>query len=748
MDSEKLNKVLSWTVAGFALLAGIYTFSFLIIELLQTHSPVLKGDQWSEAGRVKSFTDLFSTHNEHRIVFARLVFSIDNMFGGTQIINKAANLLLMASMIFALLRLVKMSGVTFASPHGITLLGVAVATGYSLAQSENFEWGFQVQFFAVYAFAAFTLLSAASGLKNAPKDGLPTLVALLPAFGFYLLTAASMANGVLLGLVLSVYVFLADAKFRWRAGLFILAASLAFIVVYFALWEGAPSGGGNGGRPEFWDIVKENPILLPQYIMGVIGALFTWTYAWPAGTVMTIIAIAAFFWTTKTRLQTVPLALLALFGFCLLTAMVIAYGRLPFGVQFAASSRYATISVLALLSLIGWLYATLGFSFRKSAKLDFVTLSASCSVVIISLFFAFTQNRHTAYLNVMWQGRLNMEAALINKSVHSAATARMGAPPNLIGMKLPYLIENRLSLFAERSIAPIGEPISELGSEQNTIVCRGVFDAIEPEYRENSLSGKVAPKAKAFLNESGIVYRAHGWTLIDNRAPKRVFLTDQNDIITAEAVIGFPRPDLRKANVQFKGPSPGWIAYFYLAPEFTGELSAWAVGENDMMCKVGSVNVAPSASARPTNTRIPARGVKADIRRISGWEPRAAHPSAKNAPEDLNWWGSWINGDGNTGSIVFRDIIIPEDQSTIYVVMMTGPSTGGQYIKLIETQTGDEKIISGFPDLPDWTSLKIELPSGWRRIDVKIADEGSGWGQWSATAGVWLQTKKELDGHE
>ena len=223
--------LVAWGLIGFAAFIVVSTIGFTILS----HNAIPQADEWFSFevydamrtdGRVLSH--LFQQHNEHRILFPRLVlFSNYLFFGGCGLFDKAVILLVQVLETALFVWLIRQIGAGVAARRG--LCAVVTVLLFSLYQCENFQWAFQVQFVGVFACASLCCTLFALGL-SANGFGRRSAGLIAAAFLLALVATFSMANGILAGPVLVAMALVARAR-KWVT-ISAAAVSAALIVAF------------------------------------------------------------------------------------------------------------------------------------------------------------------------------------------------------------------------------------------------------------------------------------------------------------------------------------------------------------------------------------------------------------------------------------------------------------------------------------------------------------------------------------
>ena len=113
------------------------------------------------------------------------------------------------------------------------------------------------------------------------------------------------------------------------------------------------------------------------------------------------------------------------------------------------------------------------------------------------------------------------------------------------------------------------------------------------------------------------------------------------------------------------------------------------------------------------------------------WSLDGAHPEAGRVPVEGAVYGSWSGKDANVGSLRLGPYVV-QPQSVIAIPMVTGPSTDGLSLQILNAKTGKPVAsLNPVPQHREWWVWKVELPAGIDDgIEIAAEDAGSGWGQW------------------
>ena len=287
-----------------------------------------------------TFHDFIRQHNEHRILFPRLVFALDlALTEARNTFNFASILACQALHVLLFHRLISLSVADRLLKWALTSF-VALML-FSIVQNENFVWAFQIQFVGVFLF--FTIAASTLSAAQAPLSARGARWPLVAA-GFFFGAGAAlvMSNGVA-ALLCIAFVFVAARLFN-RLTAAIALCGLVLLVCYAATFTPNPGHTPLG-------FAAQHPLIFIQYVSTYLGCVFAPLglnvafFAGALGIVVTGIAVLGLF-TGRIERNRVNLTLTAILLFIVFTAAMTGIGRSSFGLAQAASSRYATPSAI------------------------------------------------------------------------------------------------------------------------------------------------------------------------------------------------------------------------------------------------------------------------------------------------------------------------------------------------------------------------------------------------------------------
>lgn len=531
-------------LAFLSLACGLYVVTTTVLGVAANIRPMPHRDQWGTVAEVRDIhlgeyplQRLVQQHNEHRIAAPRLLFYADAFGAGLRgwllpvftILQQMAHVVLLV----VLLRL----GGERRPAVLVTVAGALLALFFSFAQMENLVDPFQVQFPMVYLAATGAL--AAVGM--APYSSRPrTLLAV--AIASAVLASFSMANG------LGVWPLMVLLALRLRPGFWsaaaiaaVGAATCAFYLTGFG-WADpycpprkvVETAGLR--RPDasaaFLATYLGAPVRLPdgfQRPLAAVVAGATGLAIW--------IAMARRCWTRAVRREdAVRRVAVCVALFVLGSALLTTYGRATPRLLHGMSPRYATpalvfwgaLLVFAVLSRRGILRAA---SFALCGTMV-VAAAASNQALVLH------ERNYSARVRATATGLLLGVTDIPRMSEHLTHD-----PERDLGTYVPFLRENRLSLFHAGDWPLAGRPLADLGRPAGD--CEGCIEEIE------------------VCRESGWCFTASGWALYAPEAltPARVLFTDENGVLLGYAEVGSLRPDVEAVFPQVAGRRVGFRGY-------------------------------------------------------------------------------------------------------------------------------------------------------------------------------------------
>ncbi len=540
-------------MAAGLVLAAIVLALQTVVTSFTTHSALQQGDEWTSLALFRSVlaggavvSDMLSQHNEHRIVLPRLVLFTDYLVAGGRGWLDLAVIFATQALTCALF-LYLLGQVEGRRPERAAVGAVVVLLMVSLRQSENFTWGFQVQFVGVFAAGCLApaLLAGAiaRGRAGRPAPGL-TLGALAAAG----VATFSMSNGLLAGPTLTAVAVLGRAPRSVVLATVAATAALtaAFFMGYEVYGDGAPHHA-----------MVEAPLRAAAYVAAYLGGLLD-----PNLGATVALGACGLAWVCVAAVETargrdrdpVRLALLGIMLFTAGSAALTSVGRSAEGLGSAMASRYATGAACFWSAALihAWSYAGAGRLLRLVPALAALVLVLG---VLRAQAPAIAAQRRLAFARtVAGQG-------LVLGLVDDAALSAVDDDPDQVRALLPFLRERRLSVFADADADRLGGPLAAVDPRIDA-PCPGVFDTA---------------RADPTLGPAGV--RVGGTSTTPGRLPalRPLYLVDSGGRV---AGLGLTDAD-----------GAGWRGYATAAPDAT--LDAYLRPVSGRLCRLGGARVTP-----------------------------------------------------------------------------------------------------------------------------------------------------------
>jgi hypothetical protein len=326
---------------------------YLIYAVVKYSVEVPFWDQWDLVPYLEklyqgtlTFADLYSQHNEHRILFPRIIMlALARLTSWNTSYEIGVNLVLGTAIFFVLVRQLRATAASTGGSGSQWLIPVLALIVFSLAQWENWLWGWQLQIFLnVLAVAAAVLL-----LANPPF----TRIRFAGAAAMGVVATYSFANGVavwfsgLIALCCLLYGYPERRAYFARATLIWIIIGTAAIWSYLYGYVKPPY------HPSVW-VAVEQPFAFLRY---EATYLFAPVAPNPLTFVLTLPALAGacYFSWLLVRAKLIRIGVLApylaLASYVVASAIITGIGRVGIGAGQAGQSRYLTINSLLWVSV-------------------------------------------------------------------------------------------------------------------------------------------------------------------------------------------------------------------------------------------------------------------------------------------------------------------------------------------------------------------------------------------------------------
>ncbi len=569
----RAETLLPTIAALLSLTAGIYIVASTTALVIHSWSAVPYWDQWDELilSPKQVFSPwVYSQHNEHRILFPRLLFFIDRFaFSETNKFNFFCNVAIplgLAGLIVHIAHRHVSRGLT----ETLWMAGIILTVLFSAMQFENFAWGFQVQFFGVQLAAVASIACLALGQRSS--------LSLITAIVCSAISVYTLASGIIVP-------FLAIPVALWagrsKAQIAVLCVAAVALLASYLHGYVSPSGHSDPLRTVFR---PELPVYAAVELGNPFGQLFQALHIahfgyWDGGfgvLALTLFALAALTHLRRGRsIRPAELIFLGTAALMVGVAFLTALGRLKFGLDQALSSRYATPMLLFWLSLAMLailetqrlrdlqLHATglslpifrSSLAYRKYRHLQLVAmgLSLPCLFALSYAQSSFVK----AGLTWALHRREGTAALLSGVEDHRALLRVYPAPARAIELAAK-LRARHLAIFADDWSHWLDTPLADHAQPAAPGQCQGGIDRVT----RLPVSGRAQ-------------WRVAGWDWDQARrsAPERIVIADGAGTVVGYALAGFPplEPGHNKRS--------GWRGDF-AAPE-AGAVTAYALIDRD-----------------------------------------------------------------------------------------------------------------------------------------------------------------------
>ncbi len=591
VQSGSVNlKWLAWFMAVVIWTQAIYIAATTAYWTFQSIHPLPRWDLWGiieflARDQPVTLSWLWSPHNVHRVLIPRLFCLADfNFFRGCGYFVLGLTLLMQigSALMMVSLSLDVIGRSRDRRPWRVLASGLVACFVSSAAQIQNFTFPFGafvgMMFFSIFAF--FCLKRA---IERASRVWIAAgvLAAICSAF--------CLASGIMTTVIFSAGCWI--ARVPRRALLSIIAIYVAFIAAYLH--------GNSGGNSLVMEALLHQRVQMFQYFFVFLGNVWSpqpMTAAIMGSWGLMLLLLVSLFtpfnqtWSDnrsgesglasadESRLTDgISPALLALFSVAVLIVgqgFMTSLGRVFLGVEQAASSRYAT-QVCFFWTAV--LVLTLALLLNKSS-LSYRYIAAYCALLLITVGQTAAQNGN---IGEAWAGNsrnFDLAADALRVGVVDLNVFLLVSPvsrPEVVSRYRSFLLEHRLSIFADSRYALLGRHINEVARPSPPGACLGYFDI-----------------ASGVGVQGGAKVRGWAWSRQEKNAAGLILLVDDAGIIVGLASGGIERPDVVAAIPEINDRRTGWQGY---AKEGRA-VSAYALieGSREACMLSGSFNIAPS----------------------------------------------------------------------------------------------------------------------------------------------------------
>jgi hypothetical protein len=457
--------------------------------VVEGYSPLPFADFWGQFPFIERAVrghlrigDFWAQANEHRIFLPRIQFVVEyRFFDGRYVflfVDIVVSLLLLAgvfaAVIWAETRDRLLSWASFC---------VSAVAMLSPAAWENLTWAYQVQFAQVFLFATLAIIAVVVAARRDGRGAVWIGVAALAAIA----STYSLANGLLVWPVLVALAVVLRLGLRSTAILGVVGA----VTTFSYAWHFEPVK-----RHASYGESLSHPIALVKYLLVYLGSPLEKGGVGAAGVVgflgvalcTVLVAIA---WRTRSSGSVTTPSGAGVALFVLLTAVETAVGRLNLGVSQALSSRYATASFVFWLGiLIGYLRPVLETRLARSrAWIGAPAYFGVAALVILAVGFEARPSRASLRSTVIGK---ELTVVAFRAGVDDSARTVTGTPasPQVLGA-LRWLRQRKLGPWAPGGMVD-GSRVDVRTTEAPS-TCLGEIETAQPVAGGVRLEGRIDP---------------------------------------------------------------------------------------------------------------------------------------------------------------------------------------------------------------------------------------------------------------
>ena len=383
-----------------------------------------------------TFNDFFTPHNEHRLLFPKLLMLLLGLLSDYNVLWEMAAGMVMALCTLALLWLhlgTRFEMLRLGAGRFVLCCGLALGI-LTLRQHENWFWGFQVQWF-------MNVLAVCGGLTFLCRRdldwGAMIGAALCGVWAMFSLSAGLLYWPLVL-VCLPLLPRKGDRPLRPFAVLWCVL-SLCLFAAYFTGLHSTTTFETLRGN-------MADPVLYAHYVLIYLATPFLlWGQTgWP-GVILGLACLALLLLETRRvlrlprRERQAALFFLFLGYYALGTALVTGAGRIQLGLTRATSSRYVTIAILAWFPALQYLCVVREKRWRKNTA-----LALAVALLCLMLLRSWQSLPYINYANsVTQQGRW----ALRHAPHHQALQEICWSPEDVRKRAIPLFKRHNLSVF-------------------------------------------------------------------------------------------------------------------------------------------------------------------------------------------------------------------------------------------------------------------------------------------------------------
>lgn len=342
---------------------------FLLVRRFAVNVPF--GDEWEfplrlvqlNMGELTLVDFFWGQHNEHRIVFPRLItFALAYLTGYNVVAQMYVGFVLK---LLSLLFIWKLLQITLRQTQAALISPLTILTSlllFSAAEVENWTWGFNA---LIWSLTVSCAIATVWTLARWPARWSGTLAAFLWTFVGVLTLAGNLTLwGVdLLGIL--AYSLTQSKKVQWLHVALWIVAAIVVPTVYFTDYH-HPSY-----HPDLL-LFLTHPIDFGIFIPAYLGTPLSLGTGYQSAAAVGFLGLvglgAAVYWLVRYSAKMIKSIIpwLLLVSFALSNAIITAIGRVGFGLEHATSSRYTAVSTLFWIGAFAVIAVAVRQDFRQN----------------------------------------------------------------------------------------------------------------------------------------------------------------------------------------------------------------------------------------------------------------------------------------------------------------------------------------------------------------------------------------------
>jgi hypothetical protein len=312
--------------------------------------PVPYWDEWEWADLIYRlhlgnlhFNDVWSQHNEHRMLFPQLIMLGLAMLGGWNQVREALfSLLLVVVTQVGILVLLRRIVAPQRLPYAFLATSLLL---YSLAQMENWDWGFQIAWFLCNACAVWVLVFLGTAGQSWFALSAAALLAVIGSF--------SSSQGLIIWPAGALALLLTEKRNKPQIGVWIVVAIATFTAYFHDYVRPAEHPDPLFGL--------HHPIVTLRYFGAYFGAVLAGWIRFAAAVALGwsvlfalagLVAAAIIEVRSDRRKATRAAGLVGIAAYAVLVAAATTMGRVGFGEVQAEASRYTSVAIYCWIAVI------------------------------------------------------------------------------------------------------------------------------------------------------------------------------------------------------------------------------------------------------------------------------------------------------------------------------------------------------------------------------------------------------------